>query len=366
MSDDSRETVSFVTTGDTDRSRSEGLDNLRNYLESLRASRFPPSVSLTVVNRYEVILQAYTGVLNTLGPEIPTTAETRYDLASLTKVVCTTTLALMWCRRGSLDLDGRVVEYLPGYPQQATTLRHLLTHTSGLVDHRPFYLNLKGREEIEPAVYKEATDALPGREVCYSDLSFMLLGWVLEDCSGTSLGDLFGAEVARPLGMAETRFLPSPGERELIAATELDGDQRLEPGLAWGEVHDGNAFALGGVAGHAGLFAPADDLARFARHILSPSAPVLTGQEVELMATPQAESGGELRGIGWRLRPAGWGDWSERTIWHTGFTGTSMLVDLERGLGVVLLTNGVHPRRRLEDQAGMRAQLHRLVDEATR
>jgi CubicO group peptidase (beta-lactamase class C family) len=133
----------------------------------------------------------------------------------------------------------------------------------------------------------------------------------------------------------------------------------------WGEAHDGNAWALGGVAGHAGLFAPLADLVAFVQMLLTPEAGrVLSPGSVALLGSPQAATGDDVRGIGWRLEPKGWGTWPEKTIWHTGFTGTSLLVAPDAGLAVVLLTNSVHPRRRLDDQAAMRAKVHHLVAEA--
>jgi CubicO group peptidase (beta-lactamase class C family) len=131
-------------------------------------------------------------------------------------------------------------------------------------------------------------------------------------------------------------------------------------------VHDGDAHALGGVAGHAGLFAPLDDLVAFARHLLAPDGRVLTAADLEAMATRRAGHGADVRGLGWRLAPEGWGDWPEGTLWHTGFTGTSLLVSPPAGLAVVLLTNAIHPARRLEEQRELRAELHRLVREAFR
>ena len=174
-----------------------------------------------------------------------------------------------------------MAKWLPGYPQERTTLWHLLTHTSGLVDHRPFYETCKGRAAIEAAVLGEAREAVPGTDVRYSDLNYMLLGWVLEACFGQGLDAAFAAEVAVPLGLPRTRFRPPEAERRLTAATELDGDQRGTPGLVWGEVHDGNAYALGGVAGHAGLFAPLGELARFVQVLLAPElAKVFSAESV--------------------------------------------------------------------------------------
>jgi len=347
--------------------RSLAVDSLRGYLTGLLSDGFPPSVSLAVVDGEGTVLEAFGGYACTYEETVPTVAETLYDLASLTKVVCTVTLALVAQQRGMLNLDDPVAKWLASYPQQSTTLWNLLTHTSGLVDHRPFFKTCSGRSEIQAAVVAEARDAAPGTDVLYSDLNYMLLGWVLEACFGQRLDAAFAEEAAVPLGLSQTRFRPPKAERKLCAATELDGDQRLTPGLVWGEVHDGNAYALGGVAGHAGLFAPLSELARFTQVLLAPGlAKVISAQSVGLMTDRQAGEGEDVRGIGWRLEPREWGHWPEGTIWHTGFTGTSLLVAPALGAAVVLLTNSIHPYRRLEDQAAVRSQVHRLVAEALR
>ena len=375
--------LSFEVSPDSELASSPAVEKLRSYLTSLLSEGFPPSVSLAVVERGGTVLQAFGGYACVTGDPVPTTLETCYDLASLTKVVCTVTLALLAVERGSLDLDDPVTRWLPRYPQESTTLRHLFTHTAGLVDHRPFYLGLRGRDQIEAAIYEEARGAQPGDDVTYSDLGYMLLGWVLEACYGLGLDEAFEALVARPLGLTRSRFRPvtarATGRVEpaagtpagdlptsdlwSIAATELDGDQRSGLGLIWGEVHDGNAYALGGVSGHAGLFAPLAELARFMHRALVPGA-VLSAGSVALMSSRQASTGDDVRGIGWRLQPVGWGQWPEHTIWHTGFTGTSLLAAPELGAAVVLLTNSVHPHRRLSDQAAVRAQVHSLLAEA--
>ena len=355
----------FSVTDESARLRPVGLKRLRAYIASILSEGFPPSVSLAVVAPEGVLVQAFGGRSCLVDETVATTPATRYDLASLTKVVCTTTLVLLAVERGALALEDAVARWLPRYPEPRTTLWHLLTHTSGLVAHVPFYLTGTGRGPIEEALYAEAAGSQPGQVVCYSDLNFMLLGWVLEACLERSLDRSFAAEVAVPIGLQATGFCPPPADRPCTAATELDGDQRLGPGLVWGEVHDGNAYYLGGVAGHAGLFAPLSDLARFVQALLDPEAVrLLSAESIVRMSTPQGSTGADLRGLGWRLEPKDWGTWPPGTIWHTGFTGTSLLVAPGARTGVVLLTNSVHPYRRLDDQAVVRAEVHRLVAEA--
>jgi CubicO group peptidase (beta-lactamase class C family) len=363
-----RPELSFEARPGTELAAAAAVNELREYLSALLSDGFPPSVSLAVVDRDGVALEAFGGYACIIGELVPTTIDTSYDLASLTKVVCTVTLALIARERGWLTLDDPVARWLPQYPMapgasEETTLRHLLTHTAGLVDHRPFYATLRGRGPIEAAIYEEARSAVAGSPVRYSDLGYMLLGWALEACFQTSLDEAFASMVAGPLGMAQTQFRPEPeGNLRAVAATELDGDQRTGRGLIWGEVHDGNAFALGGVSGHAGLFAPLGDLARFVQRALVPDG-VLSAEAVALMSTRQAGDGNDIRGIGWRLDPVEWGKWPERTLWHTGFTGTSLLIAPETGVAVVLLTNSVHPRRRLEEQGAVRVHVHKLLAE---
>jgi CubicO group peptidase (beta-lactamase class C family) len=306
---------------------------------------YPAGATLLVVDANGPLLRLYGGWACVVGGRIPTARDTIYDVASLTKVVATVTL--------SLALDG--------FPRDDLTLRQLLTHSSGLVPHREFFRMGRGVAEIQPLVFAEARDATPG-PVDYSDLNYMLLGWALESVSARPLDELFAAEVAKPLGMAEACFRPRSELRPRIAATELDGDQRLEPGLVWGEVHDGNCWALGGVAGHAGLFATADDLGRFASALLASDPPVLRAP-AELWRR-QAGEPPDVRGLGWRLDAAEWGRWPETTIWHTGFTGTSLLIAPDAGVAVVLLMGGVHPLRRLDEQAALRTRIHRLVADA--
>jgi CubicO group peptidase (beta-lactamase class C family) len=330
------------------------------------AAGFPPGATLLVVDADGVLLRAFGGSSVVVPEQIATTRDTIYDLASLTKVVVTVTLALTLVERGRWTLDDPVARWLPGYPRADTTLRQLLTHTSGLVPHREFYRHVRGVDEMQRAVFAEAAadDVAPG-PVSYSDLNYMLLGWALAACSGMPLEQLFADTVARPLGMTRTGYLPPASELRLIAATELDGDQRLAPGIVWGEVHDGNTWALGGISGHAGLFAPADDLGRFASALLAPDRhPVLAPASIAELVRRQAGAPPDVRALGWRLDASEWGAWPASTYWHTGFTGTSLLIAPEVGVAVVLLMGAVHPLRRLEEAAELRRVVHGAIAEA--
>jgi GntR family transcriptional regulator len=327
------------------------------------ASGYPAGATMLVVDAEGELLRLFGGWSCVVSERIATFRETIYDVASLTKVVSTLTLALSLVERGAWALDDPAAQFLPGFVQTEITLRQLLTHTSGLPAHRELYRIAGGKQAIRDAVFLEACNATPG-PVVYSDLGYMLLGWAIEETSGVPLDRAFAETVAAPLGLERTRFRPPKKERSRIAATELDGDQRLEPGLVWGEVHDGNAWALGGVAGHAGLFATATDLGRFASALLADRHPVLSAVSIAEMTRYQAGGPPDTRALGWQLDASDWGAWPGTTYWHTGFTGTSLLLAPELDCAVVLLIGGVHPLRRPEQQASLRADIHRILAEA--
>ncbi len=282
----------------------------------------------------------------------PVTAETLYDLASLTKVVATTTMAMILVDEGRLDLDRPVRELLPefqGPGKEAVTVRHLLTHSSGLQAIVPLYKEVQGR-----AAYRERILALDllypaGSRSVYSDPGVILLGEILEQAAGRPLEAFVRERVFEPLGMRDARFRPPVELRSRIAPTEFDPWRGR---LVHGEVHAENAFALGGVAPHAGLFATAGDLARFAQMLLNGGAlqrrRVVSRETVELF-TRRAGIPGSDRALGWDTKSAEGSSagslLSARSFGHTGFTGTSIWIDPERRLFVILLTNRVHPTR---------------------
>ncbi|MEW2165054.1 serine hydrolase domain-containing protein [Streptomyces sp. NPDC007084] len=287
---------------------------------------------------------------------VPVTVHTPFDLASLTKLF-TAVAAVQQLERGTLGIDARVGAYLPefrGVREHGVTVRQLLTHTSGLRPELPLYDCPDDSARLE-TLRAEAPSSAPG-EYLYSDLNLILLQFVLERVSGRPLDVLVRDGITRPLGMNATAFGPCPG----AAATE---DQRrpwgkADRGMLRGVVHDENAWALGGVAGHAGLFSTARDLAVFCRTLLAGGsygpARILGPDFVELLLTPP--------GLGFALdQPRFMGTLAGGgAAGHTGFTGTSLVLDPVTGTFLVLLANTVHPVRRPPDNTPRAAAATRL------
>lgn len=291
-----------------------------------------------------------------------------FDLASLTKVVATTTVALKLVEEGLMSLDDPVSIYLPAFsggPKNKVRLWHLLTHTSGLPAYAPLFSILTSREEVAGYISTLELEYEPGTRVVYSDLGFILLGEILEHVAGESLDRLARELVFKPLGMRDTMFNPPPELRERAVATEYC---RYRKRVLRGEVHDENAWFMGGVAGHAGLFSTAQDLAIFAQMMLNRGeyggVRVLSPASVECATRNHTEGLGERRGLGWVLntRPCSCGDlMSPKAYGHTGFTGVSLWIDPVYDLFVILLTNRVHPTRENRCLNRARRLIHNVV-----
>jgi CubicO group peptidase (beta-lactamase class C family) len=281
---------------------------------------------------------------------IPMRPDTIFDLASISKLF-TTVVALQQVEQGRIALDRPVAGYLPGFAQNgkgAITIRQLLTHTSGLEPDLPFF-RYKGRPAQEAALYAETPRITPGSGYIYSDLNLITLQFVLEKVTGKRLDALVHDGVTAPLGLRDTVYNPAPSLRPRIAATEYEHvpPAQLDRGLAWGQVHDENAYALGGVAGHAGVFSTAHDLAVFAQMILDGgrygNARILREDTVRLLFTDV----GHDHALGFELNQPWYMDTlsSPVTAGHTGYTGTSIVIDPISRSFVILLTNNVHPSR---------------------
>nr|WP_281358837.1 serine hydrolase domain-containing protein [Flexivirga aerilata] len=282
-----------------------------------------------------------------------TRADTVFDVASLTKL-CTATLALQQAEAGLLDLDAPVADYLPVFAaggKQDITVAQLLTHTSGLESWLPLWRDWPTpRERIHAALTRP--QASPAGRFVYSDLNLITLGVLLENRCATPLDVLLRDHVTTPLGMSDTGYVTQLGhlDPERFAATEIEDDAGR--GLVRGEVHDENSWSLGGVAGHAGVFSTAADLLQFARVFLGggevDGTRILSEESVVRMTTNlNGDLPDDAHGLGFEIdQPRYMGELSgPRTIGHTGFTGVSLVVDLDRSAVAILLSNAVHPRR---------------------
>lgn len=329
-----------------------GLNGVDRLLEDFRARGAFPGGVLAVGHQGTLVHLHPFGRLTHDAGASQVTEDTLYDLASLTKVVATTTMAMILVDEGRLDLDRPVQEFLPGFlgpGKEAVKVRHLLSHSSGLDAVAPLYRELRGREAFVERI--QAMDLVypAGSRSTYSDLGVILLGEILERVAGRPLEAFVRERIFAPLEMRETLFKPPPELRPRIAPTEFDPWRGR---LVHGEVHDENAFAMGGVAPHAGLFGTAGDLARFAQMLLNGGVfagrRIVSRETVEVF-TRRAGIPGSDRALGWDTKSAEGSSagilFSPRSFGHTGFTGTSMWIDPERQLFVILLTNRVHPTR---------------------
>ncbi|CAA9272618.1 MAG: Beta-lactamase class C-like and penicillin binding proteins (PBPs) superfamily [uncultured Chloroflexi bacterium] len=278
-----------------------------------------------------------------------------FDVASLTKVVVTTSLALLAIERGDLFLDQRLADVLPvfgGAGKDAVTVRQVMGHTAGLPPWRELTPGATKRASMLQALWDAPLDRPPGTAVVYSDVGFMALAEALVEIGGQSLDTLATRDLFEPLGMRDSLFSPGKRLQARCVSTEVVAERG---GAVTGEVHDERAAQLGGVSGHAGLFSTLADLEKFARMWLGKGAAdgtrVLSPASVAAAVRDQTRGidPGARRGLGWVLQPNGF--WpaadlvSPSGYSHTGFTGTSLVIDPERNLYAILLTNRVHPTR---------------------
>lgn len=311
------------------------------------------------------------GKLDADAESAPAQQSTIFDLASLTKVIATTTLVMRLVERGELALDHPIRRWIRewrGNDREDVTVRALLTHSSGLSAWLPFFRDYTGRQEFQHAIASLPLEYRPDTQSIYSDLGFILLGFIVEDAGGRPFA-LQAAELLASVTSAPLMFNPPAALRPSIAPTENDSwrGRRLV-----GEVHDENCWALGGAAGHAGLFGSAAGVGDFARVVLGAlagrDARLATTETVRTFVARYAAATGS-RALGWdtmlptsscgtRLSPASFG--------HTGFTGTSLWIDPERDLYVVFLTNRVNPTRENTAIQQIRPALHDAVMSALR
>jgi DNA-binding MurR/RpiR family transcriptional regulator/CubicO group peptidase (beta-lactamase class C family) len=310
-----------------------------------------------------------------VSEQVPMAPDTVFDLASLTKLFTTTAL-LTLVDEGTLALDSPIHPWLPTFAsgvRRSVSLRHLLSHTSGLAALRNLWTDWPNVEARRAAVLEAPLERGAGAAFSYSDLGFMVAGWLAEAIAGTTLARLVTDRVCRPLGMTSSGFLPAAELVPRIAATE--DESYVGRGMLQGSVHDENAWSLGGAVGHAGMFGTAADLARLGEMIRLGGAldgvRVLREETIAEMCTDQLPASldpGFRQGLGVRIDdPTNMGALAgPATVGHTGFTGTSLVVDREHGWTVVLLTNRVHPSRTWSDVGHVRRSLAEAVVELGR
>jgi CubicO group peptidase (beta-lactamase class C family) len=344
----------------------------RALLAAAAASHACPAAIVEVGDADGVRWREAFGVLSSDRGARPTTAETIFDLASLTKVIATTTFALQLVERGLLDLDAPIRERLPrwrGDDRAVVTMADLLAHCSGLPAWRPLYRALDGRDAFLRSICAMPLEYAPRTRSVYSDMGFILAGLMLERAAGSSLDWQFHTFCPDGDGSRagyELTFTPAAPWRTRIAPTEFDPWRGR---LLVGEVHDENAAALGGVAGHAGLFGTGPAAGVFARRVLRALRRLPAGDpfgEPDVLArfTTRTDVPGSSRALGWdtMLPTSSCGhEMSPRAIGHTGFTGTSLWIDPEWDVYVVLLTNRVHPTRENQAIQQLRPAVHDAV-----
>lgn len=345
------------------------FEHAASLIDAAISERATPGATVEVGRRSGILWRHAEGSLSYDEGAHRATADTIYDLASLTKPIATTTLAMRAVESGALPLDACIRDRVPdwrGTDRQDVTTRDLLAHCSGLTGYLPFFRDHRGRREFQAAIASLPLEYAPRTRSIYSDLGFMLLGFMLEDALGGTLPALFD-NTASGFTSAPLRFNPPGSWKAVTAPTEVD----LWRGrLLVGEVHDENAWALGGAAGHAGLFGTAAAVGDFARAILRTfheDTPLARRATLERFAARTTDVPGSSRALGWdtMLPTSSCGSrLSPHAIGHTGFTGTSLWIDPEKDLYIVLLSNRVHPTRENNRFQMLRPLIHDAIADA--
>jgi len=345
-------------------------DSLAVVLRAARSDSAFPAAYAIVGDSRGVLAEYGVGKLDWKPSPAPS-RRTLWDLASLTKVVGTTTALAQLIEQGRVDLNAPVQRYVPdwtGPGKDSVTVRHLLTHTSGLPAFKPYDRQTHDPDSLAALLFATSLERPPGDSMVYSDIGAFMMGQVIERVSGQKLPMYFRAHIFSPLHMDETMFNPPQRLWGRVAPTEID---TLRGGLVLGYVHDERAYYLGGVAAHAGLFSTAADLSRFAQMLLNRGTldfvRVLQPATIARF-TQYADSGRSNRALGWEKPPASWAghQMSSRAFGHTGFTGTSIAVDPELDVYIILLSNRVNPTRNNPRMPGVRSRIADAIVSAVR
>jgi CubicO group peptidase (beta-lactamase class C family) len=337
----------------------------RDILQRAVAARAFPAATIEVGNAHQPLWRDAFGYLTFDAGAAVARDDTVFDLASLTKVLATTTLVMRQIERGILSLDDAVAQHIPAWRDDGAvvvTIRDLLSHAAGLAAHVPFYREHHGRDAIEAAILRTPRAYEPRSTSIYSDLGFMLLGFILDRIA--PMATQFDTLRLHMGNIQDLQFVPPAVWRRRTAPTRVDPWRQR---LLVGEVDDDNAWALGGTAGHAGLFGVVGSVGEFTRHllqVLDGRTGAFTRATAETFITRRTEIPGSSRALGWdtMLPTSSCGTrMSSRAFGHVGFTGTSLWIDPERSVYVVLLTNRVHPSPDNNAIAQMRPVLHDAI-----
>jgi CubicO group peptidase (beta-lactamase class C family) len=322
---------------------------IRREVEGAIADKKLPGCVILVSSRGAIVHREAYGSRQLEPATVAMTADTVFDLASLTKPIATATSVMILIERGKLNLEDPVAKHLPEFSANAKsdiTVEHLLLHTAGLIADNPLSDYDDGPEKARERILALKPLAAPGERFIYSDMCFVTLGMLVEKVSGQPLDAFASENIFKPLAMHETGFKPEDQLRKRAAPTEKRDEKWLV-----GEVHDPRAAKLGGVAGHAGVFSTADDLAKYAQAMLDRArhgdARLMSEETWRLMTRPRAVPRDGRRGLGWDIR-TGYStnrgkNLSDAAFGHGGFTGTALWIDPEKQLFVIFLSNRLHP-----------------------
>ncbi|HSD64644.1 MAG TPA: serine hydrolase [Ignavibacteriaceae bacterium] len=332
---------------------------------SINDSAFPGAV-LLIWKGGKIIFQKSFGHLTYNDSSAKVKTNTIYDLASLTKVIATTTSTMICIDRKLFKLEDKVSKFIPGFAQKGKeniTLKNLLLHNSGLPAYKRFYMLYNNSNDVLNDIYSTKLTYTPGTKTVYSDLGMIVLGKVIEKVTGKALDEFCNENIFKPLQMNDTYFNPPSSLKYRIAPTEVDNYWRNR--LIIGEVHDENSSLLNGVAGHAGLFSTAGDISRFLQMLLQKGnfegKRLIDSSTVKLFTTKQSDE----RALGWDIKSttgSSAGNFlSNKSYGHTGFTGTSIWTDPTRDLFIIFLTNRVYPTRENNKIIKIRPELSDLI-----
>jgi len=345
------------------------FDSLAAFLESSIADSAFPGCAIAVGYGGKLLFQKGFGKFIYDPRSKNVQPNSIFDLASVTKVVSTTTSAMILSDREMLNLDWKVSDVIPafsGKDKDQVTIRHLLTHSSGLPGWIKFYLNFKGKDRIVQEICNTDLIYQPGTKTVYSDLGMILMQNIIETITQKPLDIFFMENIALPLAMSRTMYTPEKKYFNDIVPTEFSEFHKV---LIRGFVHDENTWAMGGVSGHAGLFSTAEDLSHFCQMYLNGGLyrhqRILKKETIDMFTQRQNLVEGSDRALGWDTRSAersSSGEFMSMSAFgHTGFTGTSIWIDPENKVFVVLLTNRVHPTRENHKISKVRPKVHNYV-----